>query len=327
MSPFDAVIVGETPSSSYSCPKVVITSVMTTDEIITHLSQSGCEDLTSQLSLTDFSRYPVSNGGFGEVYFGKLVTGYKVAVKVLRPCDSEGLQPGKYQKRAAKEIHTWSKCKHQNVARLIGIAIFRDRLAMISEWAANGTLPTFLKRNPSTNRCSLATSICEGLVYLHKVNIIHGDLKGANILISGQGTPMLTDFGSANFHESSLQFTATGTSNFSTRWTAPEILSEAGPVSRSGDVYALGMTIMEALTGEVPFSGIKNIHIYTTVVVHNKVPKRPEQHIPSQSVCGNILWAILTSCWSSDPHLRPTAVEVRDFIKPITPEKLKIVQR
>lgn len=307
--------------SAYSGTSIV-GSHLSSSEIIGLLQERGCKNLTSVLNPRAVSRFPVSTGGFADVFYGTLLNGSTVAIKSLRPCDQDELSAGKYQKRAAKEIYAWSKCNHRNVARLMGLAKFRGRLAMISDWAENGSLPFYLSKYPSANRCWLSTSICDGLAYLHDNEIVHGDLKGANILVARDGTPMLTDFGNASLADSTVAFTATMAASFSLRWTAPEILKETSPISPAGDVYALGMTILETLTGEVPFSDAKDRTIYTAVVHKKRTPRRPEAVIPPQSICGNMLWTLLTSCWARKPQLRPSALQVRDFMSLLTPESL-----
>ncbi|KAG8706665.1 hypothetical protein FRC11_008046, partial [Ceratobasidium sp. 423] len=214
---------------------------------------------------------------------------------------------------AAREIYTWSKCSHPNVAELIGIVIFRGCLAMISRWAQKGNIMAYLERRPSTNRCRMSLEICNGLTYLHDQNIVHGDLKGANVLIANNGTPVLVDFGNATITGATLQFTRsteTGPS-FSTRWTAPEILKGESAHTKAADVYSLGMTILEVLTGKVPYANVHELALIVHIVVKSSMPIRPLEVIPRNSVFGNILWAILTSCWTHNTNQRPTADDVR----------------
>lgn len=299
---------------------------MSSADIITLLEKQGCENLTSRLNFQAYSEYPVSTGGYGDVYSGRLVDDTPVAIKIIRPHDSDGLSAGKYQKRAAKELYAWSKCNHPNVLRLLGLAEFRNRLAMISLWAENGTLPSYIRKNPLVNRCSLSTSVSEGLAYLHVNGIIHGDLKGANILVSSDGVPMLTDFGNAKLAEATLAFTTTAAVSFSPRWTAPEILEGSTSHSRAGDVYALGMAILEIISGEVPFSRVGEMQIPTMVLVKKATPPRPEKQIPTRSVCGDILWALLMKCWAREPKLRPSSAQVRDIMSDITQDSLAYIE-
>lgn len=60
--------------------------------------------------------------------------------------------------RAAREIHVWSTLQHENVLELIGLALFRDQLSMISPWMGGGVLPSYLERYPNVNRLQLVCS-------------------------------------------------------------------------------------------------------------------------------------------------------------------------
>ncbi|KAF8596587.1 kinase-like protein, partial [Ceratobasidium sp. AG-I] len=143
------------------------------------------------------------------------------------------------------ELYTWSKCQHENVHRLLGFVEFHDQIGMVSYWMQNGSLPGYLESNPQADRCRMSTKICEGLAYLHSIDIIHGDLKGPNVLISDNGTPMLTDFGNAILKEN-MPLTATTTKYaLSERWAAPEVVNH-NLHSRAADVYALGMVCIQA---------------------------------------------------------------------------------
>ncbi|CEL61217.1 Serine/threonine-protein kinase HT1 OS=Arabidopsis thaliana GN=HT1 PE=1 SV=1 [Rhizoctonia solani AG-1 IB] len=227
----------------------------------------------------------------------------------------EGHSHGKYNKRAAKEIYTWSKCSHPNVVKLLGLAVYRDCLAMISPWATNGNISSYLSNHQSADRCRLSISICAGLAYLHENNVVHGDLKAANVLIADDGTPMLTDFGNSSLHSTTLQFTETlSQPGYSLRWTAPEILRGKSGHTTAGDVYSLGMTILEVLTSEVPFPKKTDLSLYGHIVIHKKRPLRPKTIVPERSIFGNMLWSILTSCWSYEPQLRPDSRTVWDVL-------------
>ncbi|KAG8729308.1 hypothetical protein FRC11_009086 [Ceratobasidium sp. 423] len=220
---------------------VPVNLVKDASTIVSLLVSHGCKDLSSAINPATFGDLPVAQGGFGDVYRGQLSDGTIVSVKVLRDSfDNPDLS--KHLKRAARELHVWSKCSHPNVLPLLGLAVFRGRIGMISPWMGEGTLPAYLERTPGINRYDLCRQICEGLSYLHGIGIIHGNLKGANIPISNEGMPLLGDFGNSQLVNRSVDFTSTRSGpSFTLRWTAPEVLTETGPPSKSSDVYALGM--------------------------------------------------------------------------------------
>ncbi|KAF8599215.1 kinase-like protein [Ceratobasidium sp. AG-I] len=295
---------------------------MFTTEIVARLGDHGCQNITNQLNLAACSTYPISSGGFGDVYRGKLVNGSQVAIKTMRIHINTN-ESHKPLKDAARELHTWSRCQHPNVLRLLGLVEFRDQIGMVSDWIEEGNLPSYISRHPKADRYQMSAEICEGLAYLHTANIVHGDLKGLNVLISRDGTPMLTDFGNAVLQESTLQFTATTTRiSLSPRWAAPELMEKAGMYSFAADVYALGMTILETITGELPYHGKSDHGVYVAVAVKKEPPPRPEHSIPLGTEVGDKLWALLTSCWGFEPENRPSANDVRSTMLSITHEEL-----
>ncbi|CAE6460784.1 unnamed protein product [Rhizoctonia solani] len=305
----------------------IVTSSMICTDIIVLLTKHGCYDLTELLDQSACSRYPIANGGLGDVFYGRLRDGTPVAIKTIRSYHEPGQQARVYHKRAAKEIYTWSKCKHPNVAQLMGLAVFHDCLSMISRWEDNGSLLPYLLRHPAVDRCNLSISICAGLAYLHENDIVHGDLKGANILISQDGTPMLMDFGNASLLDATLQFTQTNTGpSFSLRWTPPEILEGTSSHTMAGDIYSLGMTILEAFTSEIPFAYKTEKSLLAHILFHKEMPTRPEKVIPSRSIDGDKLWSLLTDCWSYNPEDRPSADAFWNNIRLITSDNLKEIE-
>ncbi|KAG8704893.1 hypothetical protein FRC08_001962 [Ceratobasidium sp. 394] len=290
--------------------------------VVSLLIRHGCQDITQELDLSTCSEYPVSSGGFGDVFKGRLTDGSPIAIKCMRIIVNpyaDGDQ--KHLKAAAREIYAWSKLQHRYIARFLGLAYFRGQIAMISPWAEHGSLPVYLARRHRINRPLLCARIAEGLAFLHQYGVVHGDLKGANVLISDAYEPLLADFGNAQLRERSLQFTyTTYGGNLSPRWTAPELLDE-GSYSVKADVYALGMTVLEVITGQVPYAGSSDIQVITAIL-NRRHPKRPEVYIPTESENGNTLWSVLTHCWEFNPGLRPSAKYVQDMMSFITPQGL-----
>ncbi|KAG8729676.1 hypothetical protein FRC11_008227 [Ceratobasidium sp. 423] len=163
-----------------------------------------------------------------------------------------------------------------------------------------------------------------------------------NVLISSNGTPMLNDFGSASVQNASVQFTnPTSGGKHTTRWAvgspiqeserqiiystaqAPEILLGTTGPTREADVYALGMTILEILTGNVPYAQLKtDIAVMNHVVWKKELPPRPMDALPSTSVAGDDIWDSLIACWSSEPAKRPSANVVQGTMASIEPNML-----
>lgn len=225
----------------------VIGSATVVEDIISALTRRGCLDLTSSIDLTACNDRPCTGGGCCDMYRGAMHDGTKIAIKSLRIYDSSQLEGNidgrKALKRAARELYHWSKLKHRNVLPLMGLAIFKGYLSMISGWMENGDMTSYLKQNPDADRIRLCMDICEGLCHIHANEMVHGDLKGANIMISSNGVAMIADFGNSQLKELTLKFSNTTSRGLSIRWAAPEVLEAADP-SREADVYAYGMTVL-----------------------------------------------------------------------------------
>ncbi|CUA69591.1 hypothetical protein RSOLAG22IIIB_08598 [Rhizoctonia solani] len=298
-----------------------ISGAMPTHQILGLLRTHDCKDVTRQLDLSKCSQFPISTGGFGDVFKGQLQDGNLVAIKCLRLIVGVDDKEGQRQlRRAAHEIYVWSKCKHPNVLELIGVAQYRDRIAMVSPWMEKGSLTWFLSQNPTVDKYEMCAQVAEGVAHMHASGIVHGDIKGSNILVSHDHVPKLADFGTSflSMSQYTLQFTrGTGSGmNSTVRYTAPEILKEETKLTTEGDIYALGMTILEAITGRVPYEGSLEVAVIQKAIsgIH---PARPEQHIPTNNKQADAVWDLLKECWASDPGRRPSAPMAVDRLKTI----------
>ncbi|KAG8708053.1 hypothetical protein FRC08_000131 [Ceratobasidium sp. 394] len=300
-----------------------VNSFMTVEELIACLGNRGCADITDQLNLESCTTYPLFSGGFGDVYRGKTRDGIEVAIKTMRLYVTSEGGDKKRLNRAARELYTWSRFNHPNVAKLLGLAKFRDHVGMISTWETNGSLHNYLEKRPQANRCQLSTQIAEGLGYLHQTGVVHGDLKGANVLISRDGSALLADFGNSTLQVYTLKFITSSGIHITARWAAPELLDGEGKRSIPADIYALGMTILETITSDIPYPDKGDLAVLRLVDrgVH---PERPRQHIPDNCVHGERLWGLLKRCWAFEPENRPSALDVKTIITEVTDEGLKL---
>ncbi|KAH7320329.1 kinase-like domain-containing protein [Rhizoctonia solani] len=272
-----------------------ITGAMLIEDILAHLTHHGCEDVTDKLEIESSSSYPVTNGGFGDVYRVSLHDGRQLAFKCVRLRVGADLDGQKYLQ-------------------------FRGQLAMVSPWVENGDLKRFIGCYPKVDRCALCVQVADGVTYLHGRGI-------ANILVSQDRIVKITDFGNAALAEYSLYFTSNaGGCSVSPRWTAPEILEEKTKTTVVGDIFALGMTILEVITGASPYDEVKDV-VVSTKILNRVRSARPEAHMPTGSKHADRLWSLLTRCWEYDGQDRPTALQVRDEMIRITPKGLKSVPR
>ncbi|CAE6383470.1 unnamed protein product [Rhizoctonia solani] len=302
--------------SSLSVRRVqrVKSNEMTPSTMFECLIGHGCLDLRTSIAPSRFSSCRVAEGGFGDVWKGQLTDGINVAIKVLRYGLVREDGP-KSIKRAMREIYNWSKLEHKNIHKLLGVTIFQERLGMVSKWMERGTLQQYLCKSNDINRYALCYQIAEGVAYLHSagVNMIHGDLKASNILVSSDGILELTDFDYSIISDCSLVFSATTRLGGGTlRWMAPELVIDEEPTERNTktDIYALGM---ETITNALPYSECqRDAQIYGKLS-RRQHPKRAEEHFPANEQ-GSRAWELLVQCWDYDPFSRPAANQVLDTL-------------
>ncbi|KDR72786.1 hypothetical protein GALMADRAFT_212816 [Galerina marginata CBS 339.88] len=188
---------------------------------------------------------------------GAVKTKEPVTLRLLRILvnDSE------VQDHLQREVSIWRELHHLNVVPLYGVINICEDLYSVSPWMDNGTAVAYLKRFPSANRMNILTDAASGnpigLEYLHARGIVHGDLRGANVLISKNGTARLSHFGLSNFFEDCGQ-AATATHSLNPRWFAPELLHSA-PITMHSDVWSFGMVCLEMLSESPSVRAIVNV--------------------------------------------------------------------
>ncbi|KAJ7255964.1 kinase-like domain-containing protein, partial [Mycena rebaudengoi] len=162
-----------------------------------------------------------------------------------------------------REAFIWRDLRHPYILPMIEIVpdSFLPSFRMVSTWMENGTALSYLDDHRRANVDRLLSEIAQGLEYLHSRNIVHGDLRGANILINDNWSACLADFGLTSLSEASA---ATHSSNRAgtVRWMAPELLAPERfghhKFSRTSasDIYAFGCVCLELDTGRPPFADI-----------------------------------------------------------------------
>ncbi|KDN47941.1 hypothetical protein RSAG8_03361, partial [Rhizoctonia solani AG-8 WAC10335] len=303
-----------------------ITSTMSLDEVVTRLLQHGCRDVTQELELKSCSQYPFTRGGYGIIYQGALSNGMKVALKCIEASPAglwgEWKPTEKSLKHTASELYTWSKCDHPGILKVIGFARIGGHMLLVSPWMKNGSLMEYISHRPVIDRLWLSIELAAAIDYLHVQGIAHGDIKPDNIVVSDDGLVQLTDFGSAIFlHFSALCFTQTAHTKSTLRYMAPELLiGERDHCSTQTDIYALGITILHIMSGELPYADKSDFQVWAEVIVRKSLPTRPNfckyPGVQSEDA-GEKLWSLLVQCWSHIPDDRPTAAEVKDALMEI----------
>ncbi|KAL0573289.1 GTPase activating protein (GAP) for Rho1p [Marasmius crinis-equi] len=229
-----------------------------------------------------------------------------------------------------REAIVWQQLRHPNLLPFLGMYYLdkaREQLCLVSPWMETGNLAQYLKNTPrdSVDHESLAYDVAAGLCHLHGMKIVHGDLKGVNILLSPNGRATIADFGLsrvADTHTLRLDTSTSAQAKGTTRWLSPELLRQDPPcsTSTSSDIYAYACVCYEIFSGNIPFRELVEGAVVVAVLIDKKQPSRPEV-----SELTDTMWEIMTLCWAYDPALRPTATDVLGRIGPI--ESMRTLSR
>ncbi|KAJ3708463.1 hypothetical protein LUZ61_012168 [Rhynchospora tenuis] len=194
----------------------------------------------------------VGQGGFGIVYKGKLPSGQEIAVKRLTGNSSQGLN------EFMNEVTLIAKLQHRNLVRVLGCCIHNNERMLIYEFMKNRSLDFFIfdaKKRATLSwrtRLEIVTGIARGLLYLHhdsRFNIIHRDLKAANVLLDEDMNPKISDFGTARLFEREHAVICTETVIGTRGYMSPEYVRE-GKFSVKSDVYSFGVLLLEIMSGK-----------------------------------------------------------------------------
>jgi len=210
-------------------------------------------------------------------------------------------------KRFYKELTVWQRLNHPNVVPSLGAASDIAELCAVSPWMPGGDLLQYLQKRPEANRLAIMIGAADGLSYLHFNDVIHGDLKGGNILFDSAGVPRIADFGISSITFNPVSNNASTPFNgFSLRWAAPEILEAPNDESRRptkmSDVYAFGMVAIETFTGKIPFPDISDLNVQL-LVMKGKRPSKPAD--ASKLGLSSRAWKLVGECWNKKRDKRP----------------------
>jgi len=236
----------------------------------------------------------------------------------------EGVDIRPTKQNFCREVVIWKHLSHPNILEFLGVTMIEKEFCVVSPWMDNGNIVNFLKENREENPLKLLEDAARGLQYLHSVDLAHGDLKGANILVSDDGHARLADVGLTRI--AGDLSTATAASQTSTangantiRWCPPELLDPerfgykrgGGPTKKS-DIYSMAMTIYEVLTDKKPFYEYSDL----TAVFHIIQGARPQEpNFVATPGYTKELWDFTSRCWDRDASKRPTVDHVSEALR------------
>ncbi|MBF6173335.1 serine/threonine-protein kinase [Nocardia blacklockiae] len=272
--------------------------------------QIGIADELAAMGLFDAEE--IGRGGFGVVYrCAQRALDRIVAVKVLSSeIDEES------RERFLREEHAMGRLSgHPNIVDVLQVDVTAGGLPFIvMPYATHGSLEQLIRDHGPldwSDSLRVGVKLAGAIESAHRVDVLHRDVKPANVLLSRYGEPQLTDFGIARipggFRTSTSMITG------SPAFTAPEVLKGEEPTVRS-DVYGLGSTLFALLTGHAAFerqSGEKIVAQFLRITTQ-PIPDLREQDIPPG------LAAVIERAMAADPAERPeSALELGNLLRAV----------
>ena len=249
----------------------------------------------------------LGSGGFGVVFKcsldGKAVVAKQIAPARLAPKDLPLLQ---------NEMCLWAQLDHPNCVKFFGV-IFdpTDYYYLICEYMPGGSLferhhklrSQSKQPKPPSSPQLLADmrQIARAMEHLHAKNILHRDLKSANVLVDDEGRLCVADFGLVRYCESEKVANMTAETG-SYRWMAPEVIRHE-PYGTGCDVYSFAVLCWEMMSYSIPFPHHTPVEVALSVATKGLRPELPA-YVP------NVVADLIKQCWQQDALLRPSFEQV-----------------
>lgn len=251
----------------------------------------------------------LGRGNFSEVWLAKdIKTDIEVALKIYAPAtglDDHGMNV------LSREFAIVVNANQRNLLKPLYYDSYERKPYLVLPYCKNGSILRQVGQFTEDDAWRLFRDVASGLAYLHSMNptLIHQDIKPDNIMISDNGTYMITDFGVSAHAKSTLRksmsvaFSSAGT----TAYMAPERFSKDNAPIKANDIWSLGAMVYEMLTGDVPFTA-GGPALEGGIIQKNgaEIPDLPA-NFSSQ------LNHLIQMCLNEEPWERPTAEQVAEY--------------
>jgi serine/threonine protein kinase len=281
---------------------------MTAKESVERQETIGSYDLLEKLA----------EGSMGVVYKARhWETSQIVAIKVL---SKDVARNPVVLKRFEQEFRVASKLDHPNVVKVLEYSA-GDNPFLVMEYIDGESLGAKLERGgrlPEEESLAIIIQVAHGLHRAHRQGMIHRDIKPDNILVTPEGKAKLTDLGLAkDSSDGATGLTKTGRGLGTPNYMAPEQFRNAKNASIRCDIYSLGATLYQMVTGELPFGVSDPVQVMMRKL-KNELPP-PRQTVPGLSE--RVDWAIRRAM-SADPNQRPASC--REFVEDLTGQSTRM---
>lgn len=272
------------------------------------LSRLSREFSQYQININDFEiGKQIGHGGFSEVYIGiHTITGQLCAIKILNAKVLHEDTLTVYE----REIRILANGRNLFLLSFVGFTVTHP-YTIVTVYCPKGSLYSALHNKSGspilngTQKTIIAMGIAYGMHRLHKIRVIHRDLKSLNVLLDENCLPKICDFGLSRYIDNPDSFLTVdiGTPH----WMAPELFTSHDYTNKV-DVYSYGIILWELLTGTYPFRHYNSLQIAYAVCKEDERPEIPRYC--GSSLTPNELKDLITQCWEKNPNSRPPFISI-----------------
>jgi len=278
-------------NTNANSPKSSVNSVVTTSVSVWDISFN---DLTLETE--------IGSGQYGVVFKGRWRDAVCAIKKLINDLSPEQLAEFRGEAELMSKLRP-----HPNVVQFLGVCSKPGKpLCIVAEFLEGGSLSSLIYNKPNAlsadQQVDIARGCAAGLLHLSSEGIIHRDLAARNILLTGNLTPKVSDFGMSRFGMTEENVHKT-TSNFGPlRWMSPESLLER-EYSEKSDVWSYGVLLYELTTSKLPYENLDMVQV-ATKVSNGKLKLEPSPSSPP------VLQKLILKCQQLSPASRPTFKEI-----------------
>ena len=241
----------------------------------------------------------LGQGSFGDVWLAhNLLADIDVAIKFYGTLDQKGIEDFRNEFKIAYKLH------HPNLLNISHFDVFENCPYLVMPYCENGSVSHQIGKMPESEIWKFILDVSCGLSFLHNQTppIVHQDIKPDNILITSDGRYVISDFGISRSFRTQMSRTNNRVNSSGTlAYMGPERFSEKPMVVLASDIWAFGMTIYEAVAGDVLWEGMGGCVQLNGARIPNIDNISPE------------LSRLISACLAPETWNRPTAQQIHDY--------------
>lgn len=293
-------------------------------------SESSQPSLFQSGVISSWMRGAMIGKGAGGVVYEAMddATGSMFCVKVIEFDENffESSSGRRRYENLKDEVLLMKTLRHPNIVRFLGLERRQLTMYILMELVPGGSLSSLIKKVgplPERTAAKFTSQLLQALYFISQQGVVHRDIKGGNILVSVQGQLKLADFGaSKRMSDSPEQLRAMAGTPY---WMAPEVVRQEGCTPAS-DVWSLGCTVVEMLTGAPPFSRLPPMQAMFRI---GEGKEDPLEGVAAQLPPSSSLKEFLQLCFKSNPLERATPAVLLShpwIVQLVHPSKLPPLQ-